>query len=393
MKRATELLAGHDPNDPYAATSPPIYQTATFRQESPTEFGAYDYSRSGNPTRTLVERQLAALEGGTTALAFSSGMAALATLARTLRPGDEIVAGDDLYGGTFRLLGRVLPERGIVPRFVDASDPESVAAALTPRTRLVLVESPTNPRLAVADLRALARLARGAGALLAVDNSLMTPLLQRPLELGADVVIHSATKGLGGHGDVSAGALVVRDPELASRLSFLRNAEGNALAPFEAWLLLRGMRTLDLRVRRSEENARKLSAFLAAHPRVEHVFHPSLAGHPGRDVHRGQADGDGPVVSFTTGDPELSERIVAACRVFSIAVSFGCVHSAISLPGRMSHASTPPEIAAKRPIPPDLVRLSAGIEDVEDLIADLRAGLGEAATHLSLGEKSARSAG
>jgi cystathionine beta-lyase len=278
---------------------------------------------------------------------------------RLVASGEEILAGDDLYGGTFRLLGRVLPPLGIGVRYVDASDASAVAAAIGPRTRLVLVETPTNPLLRVADIAELARVTHRAGALLAVDNSLLSPLLQQPLALGADLVIHSATKFLCGHSDVIAGAVVVDDPGLAERVAFLQNAEGSGLAPFDAWLVLRGIKTLALRLERQSESARRIAEHLRSHPSVDEVFYPGL----------------GAVLSFTTGDAELSRRVAEATRLFTIAVSFGGVGSVISLPCRMSHASTPPEVRARYALPADLVRISVGIEDVEDLVEDLDAAL------------------
>jgi cystathionine beta-lyase len=355
MKLSTECVHLSDDGDPHGATSTPIYQTATFRQPSAVEFGEYDYTRSGNPTRAALERQLARLEGGTRAFAFASGMAAIATVVRLAGSGDEILAGDDLYGGTFRLLGRVLPPLGISVRYVDATDPAAVERAITPKTRLLLVETPTNPLLRVADVAALAYVTRRAGVRLVVDNSLLSPVLQRPLELGADVVVHSATKFLCGHGDVIAGAVVVRDPELADRIAFLQNAEGAGLSPFDSWLLLRGMKTLALRVDRQCDTARRVAAFLEAHASVERVFYPGL----------------GSVISFTTGDAERSRAVVESTELFDVAVSFGGVGSVISLPCRMSHASTPPEVRERYALPADLVRISIGIEDADDLLEDL----------------------
>jgi cystathionine beta-lyase len=373
----TSTLCVHLPpgDDPYGATAPPIYQTATFRQPGATEFGEYDYSRTANPTRALAEQQIAALEGGAFACAFASGMAALVAVTRLVKAGEEILAGEDLYGGTVRLLSRVAPGLGLRVRHVDTTDPAAVAAAVSPETRLLLVETPTNPLLRIADLARLAEIAHARGALLAVDNSLLSPCLQRPLALGADLVIHSATKFLCGHGDVSAGAVVTDDPALHERLAFHLNAEGAGLAPFDSWLLLRGMRTLALRVERQGDTAARIAAFLAGHPRIEKVFFPALAPPEVRAVHERQASGWGSVVSFTTGDPERSKRIVEAARLFSIAVSFGSVGSSISLPCRMSHASIPAELRGRLGPPPDLIRLSVGIEDGEDLIADLARAL------------------
>jgi cystathionine beta-lyase len=375
MKLATTCVQLPPSDDPYGASAPPIYQTATFRQPGATEFGEYDYSRTANPTRALAERQIAALEGGAFACAFGSGMAALVAVTRLVRSGEEILAGNDLYGGTVRLLSRVAPGLGVRVRHVDTTDPAAVKAAISPETRLLLVETPTNPLLRIADLTRLAEIAHARGVLLAVDNSLLSPCLQRPLRLGADLVIHSATKFLCGHGDVSAGAVVTDDAGLHERLAFHLNAEGTGLAPFDSWLLLRGMRTLALRVERQCSTATRIVEFLAAHPKVEKVLFPTLAPPEIRAIHERQASGPGSVVSFTTGDPERSKKIVEAVRLFSIAVSFGSVGSSISLPCRMSHASIPAELRGRLGPPPDLIRLSVGIEDAEDLIGDLEKAL------------------
>ncbi|HEV8631608.1 MAG TPA: PLP-dependent transferase [Thermoanaerobaculia bacterium] len=379
MNLSTRCVRSCDPRDPYSATSPPIYQTATFRQPTATELGEYDYSRTSNPTRALFEEQIAALEGGRFGLAFASGMAALAAVTRLVASGDEILAGDDLYGGTARLLSRVAPRQGIAVRYVDATDAAQVAAALGPATRLLLVESPGNPLLGIADLPALAALARERDVLLAVDNSLLTPLLQRPLELGAHLVVASTTKFLGGHSDTTGGMVAVGDePGLAAELAFNQNAEGTALAPFECWLLLRGLKTLSLRLERQCRTAAALAELLAAHPAVSRVYYPALADPASRLVHRRQATGDGAVLSFTTGDAERSRRLVAATRLFTLAVSFGSVTSTLSLPCTMSHASVPAELRERLAPPPDLVRLSVGIEDPDDLRADLEQALAAA---------------
>jgi cystathionine beta-lyase len=375
MKTATRCVHGASGNDPHGAVSPPIYQTATFRQPSAVDFGEYDYSRTANPTRALVEEQVAALEGGRHACAFASGMAALAAVTRLVPAGGEILAGDDLYGGTIRLLSQVAPRQGVAVRWVDASDPQAVAEAISPATRLLLVETPTNPLLRIADLARLAGIVRPRGVLLAVDNSLLSPCLQRPLALGADLVIHSATKFLCGHADVCAGAVVTDDPELHRRLAFHLNAEGSGLAPFDSWLLLRGMKTLALRVERQCASAVRIAEFLAGHPAVRQVFFPTLAPPAARQVHERQASGPGAVISFTTGDPQLSRRVVESARLFTIAVSFGSIGSSISLPCHMSHASVPAELRGRLGPPADLVRLSVGIEDAGDLVADLEGAL------------------
>lgn len=371
MKFSTRCVRVAKTEDPYGAVAPPIYQTATFRQPSALEFGKYDYTRSGNPTRTLLEQQLAELEGGAYASVFTSGMAALTALTRICDPGDEIIAGDDLYGGTVRLLERVLSRQGITTRYVDTTNPEAVTNVLSPRTKLILVETPSNPLLRISDIRSLSMVAQAANVLLAVDNSMMSPILQRPLQHGVDVVIHSATKFLCGHSDVTAGALITNNVDLHEQLAFHQNAEGAALAPFEAWLLLRGLKTLALRVERQANTAGKMARLMKGHEAVRQVYYPGLSDHPGHDLHRTQSEGDGAVVSFTTGDAEFSRRIVEATELCTIAVSFGAVGSTISLPYHMSHASIPGSLKRSLAPPADLVRLSVGIEDADDLIEDL----------------------
>ncbi|HWS98127.1 MAG TPA: cystathionine beta-lyase [Candidatus Methylomirabilis sp.] len=372
MKFASRLVSFDvAPGDPFRPMATPIYQTATFEQEEATGFGSYDYSRSGNPTRTVLEEQIAALENGTRGFCFSSGMAAITCITRLLRSGDEIVAESDLYGGACRLFTRVLERTGITARYADAGDLEAFAGLFSSRTKLVYLESPTNPLLRVVDIRQIADLAHASGALLAVDSSTMSPYLQNPLDLGADIVLHSATKYLCGHSDVTAGAVVVKDDELAKQIYFLQNAEGNAIGPFDAFLFLRGLKTLKLRLDCQQKNAQAIAEWLEAHPQVTGVNYPGLASSPGYLLQRKQARGAGAVLSFTTGSVEVSRRIVEATSMFSICVSFGSINSTISLPGCMSHASVPPEVGKVRELPADLVRISVGIEDAGDLIADL----------------------
>lgn len=370
MDRYTELVHFDPcPGDPHRATSTPIYQTATFGREAADTEEGYDYTRSGNPTRTALEGQLARLENARHALAYASGMAALAGVARLLRPGDHVVAGSDVYGGTHRLLSRVLEPLGVAIARFPSHDADALAAALRRETKLVLVETPTNPLQQVADIAALSALCRAHGrARLAVDNTVLSPWLQRPLDLGADIVIHSATKHLSGHGDVTAGVVATNHEDVAERLAFHRNAEGNALAPFESWLLLRGTKTLGLRVERAQNAAERVAAFLAARPEIREVYFVGLPDHPGHTLHARQARGPGAVLSFTTGSVETSRRLCEALSLFTIAVSFGSLASTVSMPCAMSHASVP---AADRTLPSDLVRLSIGIEGADDLCADL----------------------
>jgi len=352
------------PGEPSGASSTPIFQTATFALDgvpgSPgvTEPPAWDYSRSGNPTRDVLEAQLARLDGTEHGLAYGSGMAALTGVLRQIPPAGEVVVGDDLYGGTQRLLRRYAGHLGIRITSVDTTDPDAVAAAVSDATDLVLIETPSNPRLKVTPLPPIAEIAHRHGARLVVDNSLLSSYLQKPLALGADVALQSATKLLGGHADLTAGVVAVNDAELAERLAFDRNAEGTALAPFEAWLLLRGLQTLAVRLDRQLETARRLVAFVRAHPRVERVWYPRHG--PG-----------GVVISFETGDERASRAVVRRTRLFATTVSFGAVRSSISLPAAMSHACVPEDRRRAQGLSPDLVRLSVGIEEAEDLIGDL----------------------
>jgi cystathionine beta-lyase len=375
MKLATRCVQLGRGNDAHGAIVPPIYQTATFEQPTATEFGEYDYTRSDNPTRALLEEQLADLEGADHACAFASGMAALTALTRIVKAGEEIIAGDDLYGGTVRLLDRIASHQNISVSFVDTTNPDELRNALTDRTRLILIETPSNPLFRISDIRALASIAKQNGAHLAVDNSMLSPIFQQPLSLGADVVVHSATKFLSGHSDVTAGALITNDPALHRHFSFQQNAEGAGLSPFESWLLLRGLKTLALRVERQNNSAQKIARFLQTRAEVAEVFYPGLDHHAGREIHNRQASGSGAVISFTTGDEKLSAAIVETTRLFKVAVSFGSVGSTISLPCRMSHASIPGALRDRLAPPSDLVRLSVGIEDVDDLILDLEAAL------------------
>ncbi|TKY62685.1 Cystathionine beta-lyase [Spatholobus suberectus] len=357
--------------DPFGAISSPLYQTATFKQPSAIENGPYDYTRSGNPTRDALESLLAKLDKADRALCFTSGMAALSAVVHLVGTGEEIVAGDDIYGGSDRLLSQVVPRTGVVVKRVNTSDLNEVASAIGPRTKLVWLESPTNPRLQISDIRKIAEMGHSHGALVLVDNSIMSPVLSWPLELGADIVMHSATKFIAGHSDIMAGVLAVKGERLGKELYFLQNAEGSGLAPFDCWLCLRGIKTMTLRIEKQQDNAQKIAEFLASHPRVKKVNYAGLPGHPGRDLHYSQAKGAGSVLSFLTGSLALSKHIVETTKYFSITVSFGSVKSLISMPCFMSHASIPAAVRDARGLTEDLVRVSVGIEDVNDLIADL----------------------
>jgi cystathionine beta-lyase len=382
MHPATRLVHfDRCPGDPHRPTATPIYQTATFEQAQADVFGAYDYSRSGNPTRAVLERQLADLEGGCAGFAFASGMAAITAVGRLLRPGDRALLGTDLYGGTCRLFHELLEPLGVEIARVDTSDVRMLERALERPARLVFLESPSNPLHRVTDLRAAATLAHRAGALLAVDNTMMTPILQRPLELGADLVVHSATKFLGGHGDVTAGAVVARDAAVAERIGFVQNAEGTALGPFDAWLLLRGLKTLGVRIAQQQRGIARVAAFLATHRAVESIAWTGRDEHPGAEVHRAQAAGPGSVLAFTVHDAATAHRVVERTRLFATAVSFGGVGSSISLPLFMSHASIPAGAPRSDALSERLVRLSVGIEDPDDLVSDLARALAPDGDH------------
>ncbi len=370
------IHAGQEPDPRTGAVIVPIYQTSTYAQDGVggTREGDYEYSRTANPTRTALEEALAALEGGRHALAFASGMAASdAVLRTTLRPGDHLVLGNDVYGGTFRLIDKVLTEWGVNYSVASLSDLDEVREALRPETKLVWCESPTNPLLGIADIAALAELAHVGGAKLVVDNTFATPYLQTPLELGADIVVHSTTKYLGGHSDVVGGAVITDSDEVRERLFFLRNSAGAVPGAFDAWLTLRGLKTLAVRMERHCGNAELIAEALAVHPKVERVYYPGLAEHPGHSLAAKQMRRFGGMVSFTHVDGEQAALNVAArTKLFILAESLGGVESLIEHPGRMTHASVAGSLLQ---VPAELVRLSVGIEDAHDLLADLRYAL------------------
>jgi cystathionine beta-lyase len=376
MKFGTQLVHFDPaPGDPTQPMVTPIYQTATFEQDHADSFGSYDYSRSGNPTRKVLEDQMATLEGGTRGFAFSSGMAAIACVTHLLRAGDEILADWDLYGGTSRLFGKVLERAGVKVNFADASDPASFAQAITPATKMVYVESPTNPLLRVLDLQALANITHTHGALLCVDSSAMSPYLQQPIRLGADIVIHSATKFLCGHSDVTGGIVIAATEALAKEIAFLQNAEGTALGPFDCFLLLRGLKTLKLRLDAQQSGAAAIVAFLKQSEKVRSVNYPGDPNHAGYALQQQQASGAGALLTIRTGSRESAKKLAETLQLFKIAVSFGSVTSTVSIPAAMSHASVPAEQRSSRDIPDDLLRLSIGIEDTQDLIDDLTQAL------------------
>jgi len=370
------IHAGQDPDAPTGAVVPPIYQVSTYKQDGVGGLrGGYEYSRTANPTRRALEECLTALEGGTRALAFASGMAAEDCLLRaTCQPGDHVLIPDDAYGGTYRLMNSVLAGWGISYRAVPISDPAAVRAALAERpARVLWAETPTNPLLNIADIGTLAQLAHEAGALLVVDNTFASPYLQQPLTLGADAVVHSTTKYLGGHSDVVGGALVTADPDLGERCAVLQNSTGAVAGPFDAWLALRGVRTLAARMDRHCANAARVADMLAAHPAVAEVRYPGLPGHPGHEVAAKQMRGFGGMVSFRVrGGEQVAVAVCGRTRLFTLGESLGGVESLIEHPGRMTHASA---VGSPLEVAPDLVRLSVGIETAEDLLEDLRQAL------------------
>ncbi|MGX1154977.1 cystathionine gamma-synthase [Streptomyces albogriseolus] len=374
-----ETLAIHAGNtaDPLTgAVVPPIYQVSTYKQDGVGGLrGGYEYSRSANPTRTALEENLAALEGGRRGLAFASGLAAEDCLLRTLlAPGDHVVIPNDAYGGTFRLFAKVVARWGVEWSVADTSDPAAVRAAITPKTKVIWVETPSNPLLGITDIAAVAQVARDAGARLVVDNTFATPYLQQPLALGADVVVHSLTKYMGGHSDVVGGALVTADAELGEELAFHQNAMGAVAGPFDSWLVLRGTKTLSVRMDRHSENATRVADMLTRHPRVTSVLYPGLPDHPGHEVAAKQMRAFGGMISFRVeGGEQAAVEVCNRAKVFTLGESLGGVESLIEHPGRMTHASV---AGSQLEVPADLVRLSVGIENVDDLLEDLQQAFG-----------------
>jgi cystathionine beta-lyase/cystathionine gamma-synthase len=364
---------GQEPDPATGAVTVPIYQTSTFVQEGVGEHRGYDYSRTANPTRTALQICLASLEGAEHGIAFASGMAAVTTIMHLASPGERVVSVSDVYGGVYRLFSRVYAPKGYAFEYLSADEVNhDLASHLDDRTRLVWLESPTNPLLNVIDIRDAADAAHAAGAVVVVDNTFATPYLQRPLELGADVVVHSTTKYLGGHSDLVGGFAATNDPTIAERLSFLQKSLGAVPGPFDSWLVLRGIKTLAVRMRQHCENARRIAAFLDEHPEVEHVLYPGLESHPGHELARRQMRDFGGMISFLTASEEEAVGLVTRTAIWKLAESLGGVESLIEHPARMTHAST---ADAPFAAPRNLVRLSVGIESGEDLIADLEAAL------------------
>jgi cystathionine beta-lyase len=363
------------PVDPLTgAVSVPIYQTSTFVQEAPGVHKGYDYARSNNPTRAVLESLIAGLEKGARGLAFASGLAAIDAILKLLKSGDEIIAVDDIYGGAFRLFEQVYKKFGIRVTYVDAADPENVFQALTENTRLIWIETPSNPTLKIADIASIAAIAKSGNCLLCVDNTFASPALQKPILLGADIVVHSATKYLGGHSDLIAGLVVTATEELGEKIRFYQNAAGAILGPFDSWLVIRGMETLSLRMKQHCSTALEIARFLQDQPEVDQVFYPGLPGHPNHAIAKKQSRGFGGIVSFTLKEDTLAAArlFVSSTSLFKLAESLGGIKSLISHSAEMTHKTIPPDLRRAAGMQDSLIRLSVGLEEAEDLIADLR---------------------
>ncbi len=376
MQFNTKAIHGNQHHDPSTgAVMPPVYQTSTFAQKSPgVPINEYEYSRAANPTRTALENALASIENGTRGLAFSSGLAATDSVLKLLAPGDEVIAMDDLYGGTYRMFTRIYEAFGIKFNFVDMTNLPALNSLITEKTKLVWIETPTNPLMKLADIAEISKITKSKKILLAVDNTFATPYLQKPLDLGADIVMHSATKYLGGHSDVIAGALIVKDEELGTKLHFNQFATGGTLGPSDSYLVLRGIKTLHLRVQRHSENGAKIAEYLVKHPKVDKVFYPGLENHPFHEIAKKQMIGGfGGMVSFTFKTAAKADAIkfLEKVKLFTLAESLGGVESLANHPALMTHASIPEQKRKEIGITDDLVRLSVGVEDIIDLIDDL----------------------
>jgi cystathionine beta-lyase/cystathionine gamma-synthase len=374
MKKATQFIhAGAHPDPSTGAIMTPIFQTSTYVQEAPGVHKGYEYARSQNPTRTALEEALAVIEGGQFGLAFSSGVAATDAVIKLLKPGDEVICGNDMYGGTYRLFSKIFLKFGIVFHYVDMTDLKNVAAAVTPATRLIWAETPTNPLMNIADIKGLASIAKANNILLCVDNTFASPALQNPLSLGADIVMHSATKYLSGHSDVIQGALVINDKALRDELYFIQKSCGAVPGPMDCFLVLRGIKTLGIRMERHSLNGEKIAHFLKAHPAVKKVYWPGFSDHPGHEIAKSQMLGFGGMISFELKNDtmEAARKVLSSTKLFSLAESLGGIESLINHPASMTHASIPREERIKNGLSDTLIRLSVGIEDAEDLIADL----------------------
>jgi len=378
MKFNTKTIHGGQEHDPaYGAVMPPIYQTSTYAQSTPGGHKGFEYSRTHNPTRKALENAFASIENGNYGLAFGSGLAAIDAVIKLLEPGDEVISTNDLYGGTYRLFKHVFEKFGIKFHFVGMESVSNVEAKINTNTKLIWTETPTNPMLNIIDIKALANVAKKHNVLLAVDNTFATPFLQRPLDLGADIVMHSATKYLGGHSDVVMGALMLRDEELADKLYFIQNASGAVCGPQDSFLVLRGIKTLHVRMQRHCENGKAVAEFLASHPKIEKVYWPGFSTHPNHDIAKAQMKDFGGMLSFTTkgNNYKKSIKIVENLKIFTLAESLGGVESLSGHPASMTHASIPKEEREKTGVVDSLIRLSVGIEDEDDLINDLKQAL------------------
>lgn len=378
MKFGTKVIhAGIEPDPTTGAIMTPIYQTSTYVQEAPGVHKGYEYARTQNPTRTVLENNLAALENGTAAICFASGLAAMDSILKLLNPGDEVISTDDLYGGSYRIMTKVFARYGIKFTFAGIGDIATLDALITPKTRMIWVETPTNPMLNVVDIKAVCDHVRGKGILVCVDNTFASPYLQNPLDLGADLVVHSATKYLGGHSDVIHGAVITKNDELAAQLRFLQNAAGAVPGPQDCFLILRGIKTLHIRVERACQNAEKIAVFLKSHPKVSKVYYPGFPEHPGHEVAKKQMKMFGAMVSFDLqgNNEENARKVLSNTHLFSLAESLGGVESLIGHPASMTHGSIPREERLKVGLTDSLIRLSVGIEDADDLIGDLEKAL------------------
>ncbi|MGA7614413.1 MAG: cystathionine gamma-synthase [Thermoanaerobaculia bacterium] len=376
MAFSTDCIhAGQEPEPTTGAVSVPIFQTSTYVQPRLGEHKGYEYARTKNPTRSALEANLAVLERGRNGHCFASGMAAIDTLLRLLRSGDHVIAAENMYGGTFRLFDKVLTKYGLEFTYVDTSNPEEIENALRPSTRLVYLETPTNPMMTLTDIRAAADIVRGKNILLAVDNTFCSPYLQRPIELGADVVVHSTTKFLNGHSDSVGGAVITNSDELGETIGFLQNAVGAILSPMDSFLVLRGIKTLAVRMERHNSNGVAIAQYLENHPKVMKVYYPGLDSHPQHELAKRQMSGFGGVISFELGSKENAASFLNRVRLCSLGESLGGVETLISHPESMTHASVPPEVRTRLGITPGLVRISVGIEDVEDLVSDIDSAL------------------
>lgn len=374
MKFNTKVIHGNQSHEKVTGSvNVPVFLTSTFAQKSPGEHSGYEYSRAANPTRQALEDALASIENGARGLAFGSGLAAIDCVLKLLNPGDEVIAVDDLYGGSYRMFTRLFEKYQLKFHFVNLENPENILPLINEKTKLVWLETPTNPLMKLVDIQKVAELIKGKDILLAVDNTFATPYIQTPLDLGADIVMHSATKYLGGHSDVIAGALIAKTPELGEKLHFIQFASGGILGPHDSYLVLRGIKTLALRVQRHSENGQKIAEYLQNHPKVDQVFYPNLASNPQLELAKKQMKSFGGMISFTfkSGKKEDSIQFLEKLKVFTLAESLGGVESLANHPSLMTHASIPAEKRAELGITDDLVRLSCGIEDVEDLIADI----------------------